>query len=128
MKTIDEQFAQVQRAFPEATLTAMGGGVSLVRIPGVALPDGWSQPATEVLFVVPNGYPNAAPDCFWADPSLRLCNGALPQNAQIGQANSGQPDPNKLWFSWHLQVAWNPMQSNLMTYINVIRRRFEAAQ
>jgi hypothetical protein len=128
MKTVEEQFAQVKRAFPEATLTAMGAGMFLVKIPGVSLPEGWSQPIAEVLFVVPNGFPNAAPDCFWTDPTLRLQTGAMPQNAQIGQQNSAQQDPNKLWFSWHVHGAWNPTRCDLMTYVNIIRRRFEAVQ
>lgn len=128
MKSLDEQFADVLRAYPGASLTAMGNGVYQVLIPVMPLPAGWNQITTEVRFVVPNGYPFAAPDCFWADPSLRLANSAMPQNAQIGQPNPGQPDPGKLWFSWHLQTPWNPSNCILTTYVNVIRRRFEAVQ
>jgi hypothetical protein len=128
MKTIDEQFAIVSRAYNGATLTPMGSGMYLVRIPGVQLPDGWNQATSEVRFVVPNGYPHAAPDCFWADQTLRLRNGALPQNAQVGNTMPGQPDTATLWFSWHVNNNWNPSNCDLMTYVNIIRRRFEAVQ
>jgi hypothetical protein len=64
----------------------------LVRIPNVPLPEGWSQPSTEIRFVVPNGYPYAAPDCFWADMALRLRGGAMPKNATVGQMMPGQTD------------------------------------
>jgi hypothetical protein len=99
----------------------------LVRIPNVPLPEGWSQPSTEIRFVVPNGYPYAAPDCFWADMALRLRGGAMPKNATVGQMMPGQTDTQTLWFSWHVNAAWNP-SCTLSTYVKVIRKRFEALQ
>jgi hypothetical protein len=128
MKPLHEQFASVARAYEGATLIDMGCGIHQIRIPRLALPTGWSAGTTEIRFVVPNGYPYAAPDCFWADATLRLKNGALPQNAHIGNTMPGQPDSNTLWFSWHLQMPWNPSICDLMTYVNVIRRRFEEVQ
>ncbi|MCG7400386.1 E2/UBC family protein [Caballeronia zhejiangensis] len=128
MKTLQEQFAEISRAFKDATLTAMPSDTYQVRLPRVPLPPGWSAETTEILFVVPNGYPYAQPDCFWADTNLRLQTGGIPQNAQIGQPNAGQPDPNKLWFSWHLTTPWNPSTSDLMTWVKVIRKRFETLQ
>lgn len=128
MKTVNEQFADVSRAFSGATLTPVGNGMHLVRIPKVPLPDGWSQSSTEIRFVVPNGYPYAAPDCFWADSSLRLRNGSMPQNTRVGQIMPGQSDAQTLWFSWHVNGTWNPSICDLMTYMKVIRRRFEAVQ
>jgi E2/UBC family protein E len=126
VKSLSEQFAVVLRVYPDATLTA-DSGVHRVVLPRIRLPSGWSQEATHVRFVVPNGYPYAAPDCFWADATLRLANGALPQNAQIGgNLTPGQTDATLLWFSWHIQAsAWVPTRSDLMTYVHVIRRRFE---
>ena len=128
MKTIDEQFADVCSAFTGATLTPAGPGMHLVRIPDVMLPTGWSHLSTDVRFVVPNGYPYAAPDCFWADAALRLHGGGMPKNAVVGQTMPGQADPNALWFSWHVNAAWNPSFCDLMTYVKVIRKRFEELQ
>lgn len=127
MKSTQDQFAEIADAFPGATLTPVSG-LHLVVIPNVPLPKGWSQQGTHVRFVIPNGYPYAAPDCFWADHSLRLAQGQMPQNAQLGQLMPGQPDPNTLWFSWHVQAAWNAGNCELMTYVKVIRSRFEALQ
>jgi hypothetical protein len=128
MKSLDDQFAEVSLAFAGAVLTPADNGMYLVRIPNVSLPEGWSQQSTEVRFVVPNGYPYAAPDCFWADMSLRLKNGTIPQNSVPGQSQPGQPDTQILWFSWHLNNNWNPSTCDLMTYVRVIRKRFEAVQ
>ena len=127
MKSIQDQFAAIASAFPGATLTPVNG-LQLVVIPQVPLPNGWSQPSTHIRFVIPNGYPYAAPDCFWADHTLRLARGQIPQNAQVGQMMPGQPDPKTLWFSWHVHAAWNAATCELMTYVQVIRRRFEALQ
>ena len=124
MKSIEEQFAQISEAFPGATLTPVNG-LQLVVIPRVLLPKGWSQAITHIRFVIPNGYPYAAPDCFWADSTLRLAQGQIPQNAQVGNLTPGQPDPNTIWFSWHVQAAWNAATCDLMTYVKVIRTRFE---
>lgn len=127
MKSIQDQFADLAKTFPGATLAPVNG-LQLVVIPNVPLPKGWSQPCTHIRFVIPNGYPYAAPDCFWADHTLRLDQGRMPQFARIGQLTPGQPDPNTLWFSWHVNAAWNAATCELMTYVKVIRRRFEALQ
>jgi Prokaryotic E2 family E len=124
MKPLSDQFFDLCNAFPAATMTAADGG-HLIRIVGVKLPDGWSQSETEIRFVVPNGYPYAAPDCFWADHGLRLANGAIPLNAQLGTLMPGQNDPNTLWFSWHVNNAWKPGFCDLLTYVKIIRNRFE---
>lgn len=129
MKSVQQEFAEVALAFPGAQLLASSDGTQLVIVPAIRLPTGWSQQSTHVRFVVPAGYPYAAPDCFWADPNLRLGSGAMPQNTQLGNPTPSQPDPSMLWFSWHLAGgSWNPGVSDLMTYIQVIKKRFEALQ
>lgn len=124
MKSLQDQFAAISKAFPGATLTA-AQDAHLVVIPSVTLPEGWSQSSTHIRFVVPNGYPYASPDCFWADQSLRLAQGQMPANAQVGNVVPGQQDPQTLWFSWHVST-WNAATCDLMTYVKIIRNRFEA--
>lgn len=124
MKSVQEQFASIVASFPGATMTH-ANGLHLVIIPRVALPKGWSAPETHIRFVVPHGYPYAAPDCFWADLSLRLEGQQMPQNAQIGALMPGQTDTQVLWFSWHVNTAWNAATCDLMTYVKIIRSRFE---
>ncbi|MGY6126060.1 E2/UBC family protein [Paraburkholderia strydomiana] len=128
MKSLDQQFTDLQRAYPDATLTAVGSGTYVVRVPSVALPEGWSQPTTRIVFVVPNGYPYAAPDCFWADATLRLANGGLPQNSGLGNIIHGHSEPDTWWFSWHVNNAWNASNCNLLTYMNIILNRLRAVQ
>ena len=126
MKNVADQFAAISAAFPGATLSPVGG-LQLVLIPTIDLPTGWTQAKTHIRFVVPAGYPYAAPDCFWTDPGLRLAGGGLPQNTIVGYLMPGQTDTNTLWFSWHVQTgAWNAANCDLNTYVAIIRRRFEA--
>lgn len=124
MKPLSDQFASLCAASPGACMQA-NAGLNLVTLPNMPLPSGWSKGTANVKFVVPNGYPYAPPDCFWTDSDLRLSNGAMPQNCQVGNVMPGQPDPNTLWFSWHVS-SWNAATCNLITYVAVIRRRFEA--
>lgn len=68
------------------------------------------------------GYPQARPDCFWADGGLRLASGGMPINSAI-QVIPDFPELGQLiWFSWHL-TSWDPNRDNLVTYLHAIRRR-----
>ena len=121
MGILDEQFGQLKNAFPAAQLEPKPDGSAVIRLPAVALPNGWSVAATDVLFVVPVGYPVAKPDTFWADERLRLAGGAMPSNTSMN-ANYGG-NQQMLWFSFHPNT-WNPQLDNLLTYAKLIRRRF----
>ena len=98
-----------------------GGGVTVVSVPGVRLPDGWSKREVTVHFLVPVGYPHANPDCFNTDADLTLEGGALPKNVapQVMPAVG-----NTLWFSWHLQRPWRPGRDTLLTWMGVVNGRF----
>lgn len=114
----------------EAMLTPLANGGALIKVNQVDLGPGWNRPSADVLFVAPPGYPNAAPDCFWVEPSsLRLANGATPQNS-----NDSNPIPGDnvmgrrtTWFSWHVQ-GWDPNMSTLLTYYRVILKRLHPAR
>jgi hypothetical protein len=125
MPIADQQFAILQQYYPQAVLHTLPSGAYLITVPGFRLPTGWSQPQTTVYFIAPVGYPMAKPDCFWADPNLRLSNGLMPQASNIGPIpDVGQ---NQLWFSWHTS-HWNPNRDNLLTYLRVIEERLRRSQ
>lgn len=117
---LDAQFAALQQTYPEAELTRQPDGTAWIRVPGVPLTPAWAESQVTVKFVVPNGYPAAPLDCFWAERPLTLLTGAAP-------ANSGQSVPfaNDLWFSYHLQ-DWSPAENSFLTYVGVIRQRLNA--
>lgn len=120
MTPLEQQFEILKTSVPDAVLQPLQDGSNLISVPNIQLPNGWTKGFTEIKFIAPIGYPLSRPDCFWTDPDLRLINGNMPQNT------APNPIPNiasnHLWFSWHLS-SWNPNSDNLLTYLNVIKRR-----
>ncbi|MER9147175.1 hypothetical protein NKI30_00905 [Mesorhizobium opportunistum] len=125
MSILERHFQDISRKHPNATLELQAGGTAVVSMPAVQLPKGWNRAEVGIKFVVPAGYPQAAPDCFWAEPALALEHGGTPQNTGQ-QATPGVPS-EWLWFSWH-PSTWKPNSDNLLTYLNVIRRRLGEAR
>jgi hypothetical protein len=124
MSILDIQFADL-KAQPNcagADLQLLPDGSAVLTIPNFPLPAGWSKPTATIRFVAPVGYPHAKPDCFWADPDLRLQSNAMPQATNI------TPIPgtaiSNLWFSWHT-THWDPNRDSLITYLNVVRQRLK---
>ena len=107
---------------PELHQLLLPDGTQLISIPNVPLPTGWNKTNTTVYLVAPQGYPFAQPDCFWADPDLRLSSGALPQNAGLSTPIPHLSSQPALWFSWHMQM-WNAARDDLLTWLTVIRQR-----
>jgi len=123
MNILERQLEELRQVYSGgAEPRTLPSGAVLIELKSVALPPGWNRASTSVRFVVPVGYPFAAPDCFWADNDLRLASGTQPQ------ATNFQPIPEAnlpgLWFSWHVQ-GWNPNRSNLVTYAKVIEQRLK---
>lgn len=120
MTPVEQQFNIVRTYYGNTEMRALPDGSHLIVIRGFPLPQGWSKSNIETRFVAPVGYPMARPDCFWTDADLRLTNGNMPQ------ATGNNPIPHVggqfLWFSWHV-ASWNANSDNLLTYINVIKRR-----
>ncbi len=126
MSVLRAQFEQLKKRFPDAQLTSLSDGSSLVSIPGVALTAGrWSKERTTAYFIAPNGFPVAKPDCFWVEPDVRLASGALPKNSGVQSPPFG--DGPKLWFSWHVE-PWNPNRDTLTSYAQVILSRLRRAE
>lgn len=122
-----KHFADLQEIIPGATISELPDGTAWITIPNVkTLPTGaWNVESTNVSFIAPAGYPQAQPDCFWADEGLRLASGQVPKNTGLqGAPNvSGQ----YLWFSWHVS-QWDPNKDNFLTYLNVIKKRLRTPE
>jgi hypothetical protein len=125
MAIFEEHLEVLKAQFPGSDAIRLPSGAYLVTVPGVKLPaGGWNKTETYVRFIAPVAYPQAKPDCFWADPELRLGTGGMPQSSNI----SAIPETNEqhLWFSWHTPAGgWDPNRDNLNTYTNVVRNRLK---
>ena len=123
MTPLEQQLELLQKmpGYEAATIEHVAGHPSVVVIPGVELPSGWSKPITTARFALPPGYPFGNPDCFFADCDLRLAGGQMPQNTGI-QLIPGRA-AQQLWFSWHPKT-WNANRDSLQTYMRLINQRF----
>ena len=120
------QMEVVRERFPASTLTGNPDGSWTVEVRDILLDSQrWNQVSTTIRFLLPVGYPAARPDCFFADPGLRLLAGGMPQGANV------QPLPHSgeslLWFSWHVDY-WNPARDSILTYIRVVQVRLATGQ
>jgi hypothetical protein len=122
---VEEQLEVLKFEQPLATLQRLPSGAYLVVVPDFPLPPGWSKPSTSIRFIAPVGYPLAKPDCFWADPDLRLASGGPPMNT--GGNQIPEVPLSQLWFSWHV-AAWDPNADSLVTYFHVIKNRLREAR
>ena len=112
-----------------AQLIALPSGGNLIEIPKLKV-EGWNRSTTNLLFLLPPGYPSGAPDCFWVEPKgFRLENGGTPINSNDANPIPGDVNPERTttWFSWHVE-SWNPNRDTLVTYFNVILSRLSPAR
>lgn len=123
MNPVEAQFEALRAIYPNAVRQPLPDGSSIVTVPNVPVPEGWTAKEATIRFHVPVGYPMARPDCFWADESLMLSGGRLPQNTGANPLpGGGVPTPQR-WYSWHV-TQWSANSDTLITYVNVIRKRF----
>ncbi|GLS33069.1 E2 family protein E [Mesorhizobium albiziae] len=124
---LERQLRELVDRFGGAEARGLPSRTTLVSVPGVPLPPGWSSEHTSVHFLVPVGYPLAALDCFWAGNDLRLASGLVPKNAA---ADNVIPEAGfmGLWFSWHLTGPWDPNRDTLSSWMNVIADRMRRPQ
>ena len=87
------------------------------------LKKGWNRDMTELLIIIPPGYPVTPPDNFYVPTGFRLESGAMPQSYSENQNHL-----ERQWgvFSVHIQKeTWSPSAdilsgNNLLTYLMVV--------
>jgi hypothetical protein len=93
------------------------------------LDSGWTKQETQILVLLPGGYPTTPPDNFYADPDLRLANGSAPGNTSPVSLHGAQ----WLHFSFHVESDdWQPHADpekghNLLTFLEGVARRLTEA-
>lgn len=98
-----------------------------ILIPEYQLPGRFNKGMTQLLWVIPPGYPQTAPDNFFVDGDLRLKDGGNPPSFNANSNSSSGPAPvsgNWGWFSWHPQ-QWRPAAEilkgdNLLTFVRTV--------
>lgn len=108
--------ALLERHFAEVELDHAGGWLIVRNWP---LPAGWTTRRTELLVVIPSGYPATSPDSFYIGNDVALAGGGEPSNSSPNAVVLARP-----WrfFSWHIDDQWQPHADpargdNLFTYV-----------
>ena len=90
------------------------------------LPPGWNRESTDLLVLIPPGYPETAPDNFYVRTGLRVESGAAPGNYSEDQDLLGES-----WgqFSYHAD-EWAPTPDlwdgdSLLTLMIAVERRLQ---
>jgi hypothetical protein len=100
-------------------------------IPNWSLPEGWSKQTTQLLVLLPPGYPQTPPDSFYTEVELTLAGGAEP-----GAASGRMEHNGRTWrqFSWHFVDAseWQPhpdleQSHTLLTFMAGVEQRLAEA-
>ena len=97
-------------------------GWTFLLVPDYPLPDGFSHHDARLLIKLPPLFPDAAPDMFWLNPSIRTSSGGTPQGTSTATLLGAE------WqqFSWHLSPgAWRAGLSTLRDFMRCIRARLE---
>ena len=93
------------------------------------LPPGWNRDVTELLVIVPAGYPSTPPDNFFVPVGFKLANGQ-PINAYT----ESHTHIGRQWgqFSYHIDGEWRPASNilegdNLQTFMLKVLDRLKEA-
>lgn len=115
---IDDLMGEVVRRpdrYRDLVVTSRGLGSYSVELQ-VHLPRGWNAEWASVYFLVPVGYPFNRPRKFITAGNLRLEHGGHPVATESVKGGTR--------WSWSSTV-WNERYDTLVTFVNLIRRRFE---
>ena len=137
---IEDGISRLRTKWPQSHSVSSKYGHHLVIVPSVILPKGWDKNICTVLFIAPPGFPASCPDHFFTDIDIMLDTNTYPfqphntvcWNPMCEDETKGGNFPSNLWpqwsrsmwWSWHLQM-WNPNQSSLYTYMQVILQRLK---
>lgn len=102
--TVERRESELERLGRKYGKVEHGPNLDWVLFKTFPLPPSWNRETTELLVLIPAGYPTTPPDNFFVREGLRLANGAMPQNYSEGQTINGSR-----WaqFSFHAK-GWNP--------------------
>lgn len=80
------------------------------------LPSGWNRDVSELLVIIPAGYPSTPPDNFFIPVGFRLASGSSPSCYSEFVSHIGRQ-----WgqFSYHVDGEWHPT-SNILEGDNLL--------
>ena len=105
---------------------AAENGAAAVIIEDWRLPVGkYDHDVVSLLLLLPDGYPDAAPDMFYVEPWIRLCGQSdWPNAAAVSQQFHG-----RRWQRWSRHWSdWRPGIDGIQTWLTKVRHALEVAR
>ena len=91
------------------------GDTILVILCDVEMPPGITPRHADVLLILPKGFPDVTPDCFWCAPDL-TANGAVIQATEHHQSFAGRE-----WQRWSRHFGgWRAGIDDLRTFVTLV--------
>ncbi|MCG7630645.1 multiubiquitin domain-containing protein [Epibacterium sp. MM17-32] len=101
------------------------GRETAIILKSLELPEGkFNVEAADILVLLPAGYPDCAPDMFYASPHLTLANGQVPKACTVQHTFAG-----RVWQRWSRHNnAWRPGIDGLRTMVARIKTALAEAR
>ncbi len=99
------------------SVSKVGGEVHVV-LRDFDFPAAYTPRVSDLLIVLPNGYPNANPDMFWTYPDVKLAAGGWPK---AGDAHHVYGERNWQRWSRHYQGKWRAGIDGLRNYLAAVK-------
>ena len=126
--TMERRLREVELLRQRYSRVEHGSDLDWLKFKDFPLPSGWDRGSTDILVLIPPGYPETPPDNFYVPNGLRLQSNAVPGNFAEGQEVLGAS-----WaqFSYHAET-WTPTHDlwngdTLVTFMTAVELRLREA-
>ena len=126
--TMERRLREVEMLRKRYSRVEHGPNLDWLMFKEFPLPAGWDRESTDILVLIPPGYPETPPDNFYVPNGLRLQSNTVPGNFAEGQEILGAA-----WaqFSYHAET-WTPTHDlwngdTLVTFMAAVERRLREA-
>ena len=122
--TLERRRREIELLRRQHSQVEHGPGLDWIVFRAFPLPAGWNRESTDLLVLIPPGYPETPPDNFYVQNGLRTESGTVPGNYAEDQDVLGES-----WaqFSYHAK-DWCPGpdphdRDSLLTFMVAVERR-----
>lgn len=120
LPSVRVQLEFAQSKCPGLTWKEMGDGTIRVHVPSISIPsETFNLGSTDLVIILPQGFPTSKPNGFEANGSLRLKNGQNPNGAGPNSIEGAQ----YMHFCWQPQT-WDQNRETVWRYIKFVEKRF----
>ena len=119
IELLPEETEYLNANYPERWILLSENSTHGIRISKFPIPDGYLPNASDLLIIIPQGYPGAALDMFYFSPGLQKTNGKNIETIEVEQHF------NHPWQRWSRHYQWTPGEDNLIRHIEFVKKRLQ---